>query len=179
MPPAGRNHPNRGRPGQGGELSSLPRGEAKAGRFCCLPVGRYAGAAAQRGQGPAAGPLPGEARQRAGGRSPPAAPAPPDLAARCPRREDAVGGRRQGAKRPESAGPGAYAPGPALLFGRPGGPQGRLACQTPPPPPKKAGKSPAPRSMGGGVIGWEKGASKGWRSPGQSPGPWPTGAPVK
>ena len=49
-----------------------------------LPLGRSAGAAAQRGLGPAASPLPGFARQRAGGRSPPAAPASAPKALSCP-----------------------------------------------------------------------------------------------
>ena len=49
-----------------------------------LPLGRSAGAAAQRGLGPAASPLPGFARQRAGGRSPPAAPASAPKAPSCP-----------------------------------------------------------------------------------------------
>ena len=47
-----------------------------------------------------------------------------------------------------------------------------LAGQAAPP---KGRKKPGPTLRPGGVIGWEKGASKGWRSPGQSPGPWPTG----
>ena len=96
----------------------------------CLAVGRCAGAAAQRGLGPAAGPLPGKARQRGGWAKPtrrpgaqpngnplPHAGAPPPPLRRLP------GGRRKD---------GASTGGRRRLAAR--GPKGPRACQT-----KKAG----------------------------------------
>ena len=44
------------------------------------------------------------------------------------------------------------ASGPALLFGRPGGPMGRPACQTPPPP-----HSPPGRTAKGAAAFWGRG----------------------
>ena len=69
-----------------------------------------------------------------------------------------------------SAGPGAYAPGPALLFGRPGGPQGRLAAKRRRPPPKGR-KKPGPTLNGGRRYRLGERGVQGLAFPGAKPGP--------
>ena len=134
-------------------------GRRKAGR-----PRRGGGAAGHR---PAADPLPGIARQRPGGRSPPAAPARTQRQPAATRqrmsvghtavtqgeqegRGGHVGGRRLGAKRPERAHPGPRAPGALFCLagrGQPCGPPPAAKRRRPPSAgfsanAKKAAKSP-------------------------------------
>ena len=104
------------------------------------PAARGGGGRAQRAQSRGGGPWPppllwfcgpfGPAKRRRPPRAPasprlPRASTPPPVIWRgdpgAQEGRGAPGGRRLGAARPERAGPGARGPGPALLFGWPGG----------------------------------------------------------
>ena len=132
-------------------------------------LGAQEGRAARRGGG--ADPLPGIARQRPGGRSPPAAPARTQRQPAATRqrmsvghtavtqgeqegRDGHVGGRRRGAKRPERAHPGPRAPGALFCLAGRGQPCG-------PPPAAKRRRPPS--------AGFSANAKKAMPKPGLSP----------